>query len=159
MPQTFRNQSTLGLQLKHFEPLRAQDPSSLSTKSLEITAEVTGLQPLHTLEITAFRALATSHLKPLHTVGAKIITELIFKTAGPVIFETFLLELMAFRMIPVICPAKREQNLEIYLETIINSRQGTSRNKINNFSKIMRAKNQQAKHIIFDRRANIVCVF
>ena len=40
------------------------------------------------------------------TVRAEIITELILKRAGPVIFKTFLLELIAFRSIPVICPAR-----------------------------------------------------
>ena len=40
------------------------------------------------------------------TVSAEIITELILKRAGPVIFKTFLLELIAFRPIPVICPAR-----------------------------------------------------
>ena len=42
----------------------------------------------------------------LFTVRAEIITELIMKRAGPVIFKTFLLELIAFRPIPVICPAR-----------------------------------------------------
>ena len=45
-----------------------------------------------------------------HTACAEIITELILKSilkrAGPVIFKTFLLELIAFRPIPVICPAR-----------------------------------------------------
>ena len=40
------------------------------------------------------------------TVRAEIITELVLKRAGPVIFKTFLLELMAFRPIPVIYPAR-----------------------------------------------------
>ena len=38
-------------------------------------------------------------------VRAEIITELILKRAGPVIFKTFLLELIDFRPMPVICPA------------------------------------------------------
>ena len=42
----------------------------------------------------------------LTTVRAEIITELILKRADPVIFKTFLLELIAFRPIPVICPAR-----------------------------------------------------
>ena len=42
----------------------------------------------------------------LTTVRAEIITELIPRRAGPVIFQTFLLELIAFRPIPVICPAR-----------------------------------------------------
>ena len=45
--------------------------------------------------------------KILNTVRAEIITELIPKRAGPVILKTFLLELIAFRLIPVICPARR----------------------------------------------------
>ena len=40
------------------------------------------------------------------TVRAEIIAELILKRAGPVIFKTFVLELIAFRPIPVICPAR-----------------------------------------------------
>ena len=40
------------------------------------------------------------------TVRAEIITELILKRAVPVIFKTFLLEIIAFRPIPVICPAR-----------------------------------------------------
>ena len=40
------------------------------------------------------------------TVCAEIITELIPERAGPVIFKTFLLELIAFGLIPVICPAR-----------------------------------------------------
>ena len=43
----------------------------------------------------------------LHTVRAKIITELILERAGPVIFKTFLLKLIALRLIPVISPARR----------------------------------------------------
>ena len=39
------------------------------------------------------------------TVRAESITELILERAGPVIFKTFLLEIIAFRLIPVICPA------------------------------------------------------
>ena len=43
----------------------------------------------------------------LFTVRAEIITELIPERAGPVIFKNALLELKAFRLIPVICPARR----------------------------------------------------
>ena len=43
------------------------------------------------------------------TVRAEIITELFLKRAGPVIFKTFLLELIAFRPIPVVCPARGEK--------------------------------------------------
>ena len=41
------------------------------------------------------------------TVRAGIITELVLERAGPVILRTFLLEFIAFRLIPVICPARR----------------------------------------------------
>ena len=41
-----------------------------------------------------------------NTVRAEIITELILKRAGPIIFKTFLLESIAFRPIPVICPPR-----------------------------------------------------
>ena len=41
------------------------------------------------------------------TVRAKIITELIPERVGPVIFQSFFLELIAFRPIPVSCPARR----------------------------------------------------
>ena len=54
---------------------------------------------------------------------------------GPVIFYTFLLELIAVGLIPVIRPARRGKAWKL-LETIINSRQGLSRNKISNFSEI-----------------------
>ena len=43
----------------------------------------------------------------LNTVCAEIITELIPERASPVIFKTLLLELMAFRRIPVISPVRR----------------------------------------------------
>ena len=42
----------------------------------------------------------------LSAVRAEIITELIPERAGPVIFKTFLLELIAVRPIPVISPAR-----------------------------------------------------
>ena len=41
-----------------------------------------------------------------NTVRAEIITELIPERAGPVIFKTFLLELIAVRPIPAFCPAR-----------------------------------------------------
>ena len=41
------------------------------------------------------------------TVRTEIVTELILERAGPVFFKTFLLKLIAFRLIPVICPARR----------------------------------------------------
>ena len=45
-------------------------------------------------------------------VCAEIITELILERAGPVIFETFLLEFIPVRLIPVIC-LQEEQSLKI----------------------------------------------
>ena len=42
-----------------------------------------------------------------HTVRVETITELILKMADRLIFMTFLLELIAFRPTPVICPARR----------------------------------------------------
>ena len=39
-------------------------------------------------------------------VRAEIITEIILERVGPVVFKTSLLELIAFRLIPVICPAR-----------------------------------------------------
>ena len=42
-----------------------------------------------------------------NTIRAEIVTESILKRSGPIIFETFLLELNAFRLIPVICSATR----------------------------------------------------
>ena len=52
------------------------------------------------------RGLYRAFVLHLFTVRAEMITELILKRAGPVIFKTFLLELIAFRPIPVICPAR-----------------------------------------------------
>ena len=50
----------------------------------------------------------TESVRHIHLLSApKIITELILERAGPVVFKTFLLELMAFKLIPVICPARR----------------------------------------------------
>ena len=57
------------------------------------------------------------------TVHAETITELILERAGPVIVETFLLALMTFRQIPIICPARRanrkllEAGRNSYLQT------------------------------------------
>ena len=47
------------------------------------------------------------------TVRAEISTEFIVERAGPVIFETFLLEFIACRLIPVICLARKAEP-EIY---------------------------------------------
>ena len=46
------------------------------------------------------------------TVRAEIVTELTLERAGPVIFKTFLLELLAFRLIPVIF-LQEEESLKI----------------------------------------------
>ena len=43
----------------------------------------------------------------MFTVRAETIPELILERAGPAIFKTFLLELIAVGLIPVICPARR----------------------------------------------------
>ena len=50
--------------------------------------------------------------KNFGTVRAEIITELILERAGPVIFKTVLLELIAFRLIPVIF-LQEEESLKI----------------------------------------------
>ena len=50
----------------------------------------------------------------LFTVRAEIITELISERVGPVIFQNFLLELIAFRLIPVISPARRAKPENCY---------------------------------------------
>ena len=42
----------------------------------------------------------------IHTVRAEISTESILERAGQVIFKTFLLELIVFRPIPVLSPAR-----------------------------------------------------
>ena len=44
----------------------------------------------------------------LTTVRAENIAERIRERAGPVIFKTFLLELIAFRLVPAICTARLE---------------------------------------------------
>ena len=68
------------------------------------------------------------------TVCVEIITELIPERVGPAISETLLLQLMALRPIPVICPARRADP-----ENYWNSRQGLSRNEISNFQKLVPA--------------------
>ena len=42
-----------------------------------------------------------------YTVRTEIITELILERADPVIFKTFLLEIIALALFPVICPARQ----------------------------------------------------
>ena len=58
------------------------------------------------IPLSGFLAATRSRIETLTTVRAKINTELILKRAGPVIFKNFLLELIAFRPIPVISPAR-----------------------------------------------------
>ena len=96
----------------------------------------------------------------LLTVRAEIITELILERAGPVILKTFLLELIAFRLIPDFCPARREQTQQSLklLETIINSKQGLSRNKISNFSEINSWKHFSGSAIILVPTALQLCL-
>ena len=62
-----------------------------------------------------------------------IFSLITLERARPVIFETFFLELIPVRMIPVIHPTRRTKP-ENYWKTIIISRQGLSCNKISNFS-------------------------
>ena len=45
--------------------------------------------------------MSVSVIENLVTVRAETITEIILETAGPIIFETFLLEFIAFRLKPV----------------------------------------------------------
>ena len=72
---------------------------------------------------------------PKLTACAEMIAELMLERADPVTFETFLLELIAFQLMPLSCPARRGKR-EKLLKTTINSGQGLSRNKISNFSEI-----------------------
>ena len=53
------------------------------------------------------REKGVSALNFFITVRAKIVTELILERAGQIVLKTFLLKLIAFRLIPVICPARR----------------------------------------------------
>ena len=54
-------------------------------------------------EARGFLELLRSHKSRIEYFRAKSITELILERAGPAIFETFSLEVMAFRLIPVTC--------------------------------------------------------
>ena len=56
------------------------------------------------------------------TVRAEIITELILKRAGPVIFKTFLLKLISCRPIPVICPARGVKSENYWKRKLIPNR-------------------------------------
>ena len=56
------------------------------------------------------------------TVRTEIITELIPERVGPVIFKTFLLEFITFRLIPVICPARRAKPENYWNEELIPDR-------------------------------------
>ena len=90
----------------------------------------------------------------MFTVRAEIITELILERAGPVFFKTFLLELIALRLIPVIS-VQEEESLKI-TGKLINSGQGLSRNKFSNFSEINSWKHFSGSAIIL---VPTVCVF
>ena len=54
------------------------------------------------------------------TVRAASITELVLERLGPVIFNTVLVESIAFRVIPVTCPARGE-NRELLEMATVNS--------------------------------------
>ena len=76
--------------------------SALNLASLQAT-------PVAAMPTTSTMALFSAPISLDHAglqIQFEIITELILKRAGPVIFKTFLLELIAFRPIPVICPAR-----------------------------------------------------
>ena len=55
----------------------------------------------------AIAVLTSRPSKASYTVRAETITELILERAGPVILKTFILTLIAFRLIPVICSARK----------------------------------------------------
>ena len=81
-----------------------------------------------------------------NTVRTEMTTEFILERAGPVIFKTFFLEFVAFRLIPIFCPA----NCSCWklLETIINSKQGLSHDKISNLSEMNSWKHFSGSAII-----------
>ena len=71
--------------------------------TVPLTALVIGLARVSAKKRPKFRTPVRSEK---NTVRAEIITELILERAGPVILKTLLLELIAFRPIPAICPAR-----------------------------------------------------
>ena len=56
------------------------------------------------------------------TVRSEIITESILERAGPVIFKTFLLEFIAFRLITVIYPTRRAKPEDYWKRLLIPDR-------------------------------------
>ena len=62
-----------------------------------------------------------------YSARAESITKLILKRADPVIFKIFS-GMNSFRLIPIICPARKAQP-EMYWKTTIKSRRGLSRDK------------------------------
>ena len=69
-------------------------------------------------------------------IQAKTITELILERVGPVIFETFLLEVVSPSDDSSGLPFKTSKPRKL-LETIIHSRQGLPRNKSVKFQKLI----------------------
>ena len=63
-----------------------------------------GVKPLQSFDLVSYAHGGPGTRQLLS--APKIITELILERAGPVIFKTFLLKLIAFRPIPVIFPAR-----------------------------------------------------
>ena len=59
--------------------------------------------------------MAHVQIEAIPTGRAKTITESILERAGPIKCQTFLLEIKAFRLVPVSCPARR-QNLQITVD-------------------------------------------
>ena len=70
-----------------------------------------GLEWIHHPSQSFYRIIPWNNLF-CNTVRAEIITELILERAGPDNFKTFILELKAFRLIPVIF-LQEERRLKI----------------------------------------------
>ena len=58
----------------------------------------------------------------MSVLSTEIITELIPERVGPVISKTFFLEFIAFRLIPVICPARRAKPENHWKQILIPDR-------------------------------------
>ena len=53
--------------------------------------------------------------------GLLTITELILERAGPILFKTFSLKFIAFRLIPAMCPARQAKTKEITNEKVLRA--------------------------------------
>ena len=106
------------------EDLRGTDTRSTDTRSVQI------LRPVMIITIIIIIIIIVI------TVRVEIITELILKRAGPVIFKTFLLELIVFRPIPVVCPARGVKPENCWKRELIPSRAHPAK-KISYFSEII----------------------